>query len=57
MSLYGECDDCGRGAQLHFKPDALEEQKRPSVCYECKLRREELMRDATRREYDPRRFD
>lgn len=57
MSLWGECDDCGRGAQLHFKPDTLEEQKRPSICHQCKLHREELLRDATRREYDPRRFD
>lgn len=42
--LYGECVDCGEDAQLRYKPDVpRSEQSRPSICWQCHDRREELM--------------
>ncbi len=44
MSLIGPCDDCGEHAQLRHKPDLpLSEQSRPSVCWRCHDRRENLL--------------
>lgn len=53
MSLFGNCEDCGEGAQLRYKPDVpLSEQSRPSVCWRCRDRREQLLEEQ-RREYEP----
>lgn len=52
MSLFGKCDDCGESAQLNWKPLVpLNKQNRPSVCYRCKTRREELAEEHDRERY------
>jgi len=43
VSLFGECEDCGRSASLHFPPTGG--GATPSVCGECHARREEYARD------------
>ena len=49
MSLIGECSDCGRGAQLRYKPDVpLSKQSRPSICSPCRYKREELAEEHAR---------
>ena len=49
MSLIGVCSDCGRGAQLRYKPDvSIDQQSRPSVCARCRDLREELVMDHVR---------
>jgi len=48
--MIGECADCGRSAKLHWIPDPApfrDAPTQPTVCADCKARRERLLRDVT----------
>ncbi|GAA0196905.1 MULTISPECIES: hypothetical protein [Bacillati] len=58
MSLIGDCEDCGAGAQLRYKPDVPHsEQSRPSVCPHCHDRREARVEEFRTDEPLPARYD
>ncbi len=49
--MIGECADCGLHAELHWIPDPApgrESPDQPTVCGECKARRERLLADVAR---------
>ncbi len=44
MSHIGECEDCGRTADLQYPPEPQIDRTRPSVCKDCYYAREEHLR-------------